>query len=206
MPNIGPFRVYVLIFLGALLARAPIAHSALIEFQPESSSAATGESVSLDLLVSDLGDFGPDSLGAFDIFVDFDPSVLAFSSYNLGGLLGDIDLAEAIDASTGAAGGVVNVAEVSLLDPTDLDALQPGQFAVATLNFDVLDLAVGAVTQLSVLSGATLADAFGEKIDVYGLGSASITGVQSSVPEPGTLLLLFASLCGWLTLRKAGRV
>lgn len=202
MPNIGPFRLYALIFLGALLAKAPIAHSALIDFQPQSSLAGTGDSVSLDLLVSDLGDFGPDSLGAFDVFVGFDSSVLSFTGYSLGGFLGDIDLAEAIDASTGAVGGAVNVAEVSLLSVADLNALQPGQFGLATLNFDVIDLAVGAVTELSILSGSTLADAFGKEIDSIELGSARI----QSVPVPGTLLLLFASLFGWLTLRKAERV
>jgi hypothetical protein len=185
--------------------QTPLAHSALIEFQPASTFASTGDSISFDLVISGLGDFSPDSLGAFDISIGFDDSVLAFTGYSLGDFLGEIALLEAIDASTGNLGNVVNVAEVSLLSALALDTLQPGEFILATLNFNVINLASGAVTQLAVLSGAVLADADGMSLPATALGTASVVGIGSApspIPEPGTIYLLTASLLGWLVLKR----
>jgi hypothetical protein len=182
-----------------LFVQAPLAHSAIIGFDPNPVYADTGDSVSLDLVVSGLGDFAPDSLGAFDISIGFDATALFFTGYSLGDLLGDVGAAEAIDASGGAAGGTVNVAEVSLLSALSLDALQPGAFSVATLNFDVMDLAPGAVAELSILAGAVLADTSGNSISVTGQESGSVIG---AVPIPGTGSLLLASLFGWLTVKR----
>ena len=176
----------------------PFAHSALIEFQPDSILAGNGDSISFDLVISDLGSFSPDSLGAFDISIGFDASVLSFASYDLGGFLGDINLFEAVDASSGDIGGAVNVAEVSLLSAIDLDALQPDEFTLATLNFNVINLAAGAVSQLSVLSGAVLADADGASLLATTSGPASVHGI----PVPGTLFLLAAGLFGGLALKR----
>jgi hypothetical protein len=187
-----------LLLLALFVLRAPLAYSALIEFQPDSFLAGPGDSISLDLVVSGLGNAGPDSLGAFDISVGFDPTKLSFTGYSLGNLLGNVGLAEAIDASAGDVGGAVNVAEVSLLSVPALDALQPDSFVVATLKFDVVDLAPSVVTQLSVLSGAVLGDAFGSPLSVTGLGSASVQGV----PLPGTLFLFSATLFGWVAARR----
>lgn len=198
MPSPTPFKRHAFLLLAMCLMQAPVAHSALIGLQPDSTFASTGDSISLDLVVSDLGNFGPDSLGAFGISVGFDASVLSFTSYSLGDFLGDVALLEAIDASSGDVGGAVNLAEVSLLSVIDLDALQPDAFILATLEFDVINLAAGAVSQLSVLSGPTLGDAFGAPIAVTGLGSANVKGV----PVPGTLFLLTASLFGWLALKR----
>lgn len=197
-PHSIPFKRYIIALLAMLFVQAPLAHSALIGFQPDFTFAGTGDTFSLDLVVSDLGNFGPDSLGTFDISVGFEASVLSFVSYSLGDFLGDVDLSEAVDASAGDVGGAVNLAEVSLLSLVDLDALQPGEFILATLEFDVINLAAGEMTQLSVLSGSILGDAFGAPITVTGLGSATV----EAVPVPGTLVLLSASLFGWLMLKR----
>tara|TARA_R110002049_G_scaffold259252_1_gene435026 strand:- start:3085 stop:3669 length:585 start_codon:yes stop_codon:yes gene_type:complete len=180
------------------LLQSPLSHAALIQLQPGSTIAGPGDTVSLDLVVSGLGNFTPVSLGAFDIGIGFDSSVLSFGGYTLGSFLGDIGLAEAIDASFGGLVGEVNVGEVSLLSAVSLDALQPSEFLLATLDFNVIALSEGATTQLSVLSGSLLADAFGQRVAVDEVGTASIEGrATAPVPVPGTLLLLFASLCGW---------
>jgi hypothetical protein len=201
-PHSIPFKRYIIALLAILCVQAPLAHAVLIGIQPDSTFAGTGDSISLDLVVSDLGNFGPDSLGAFDISVGFEASVLSFVSYSLGDFLGDVDLLEAIDASAGDVGGAVNMAEVSLLSVVDLDTLQTGEFILATLEFDVINLAAGEMTQLSVLSGAILGDAFGSPIMVTGLGSASV----EAVPVPGTLVLLAASLFGWRMLKRCQSV
>jgi hypothetical protein len=186
-------KQYVLVLLAVCLMQIPLAHSALIEIQPGTTSANTGDLISLDLVISGLGNFVPDSLGAFDISIGFDATALSFTGYSLGGYLGNVGLSEAIDAGTGAMGGTVNVAEVSLLSAVGLDTLQPGAFTLATLNFTVINLAGGAATQLSVLPGAVLADASGFALSAIASGPARI----QSVPVPGTLLLLLGSLLGW---------
>jgi hypothetical protein len=196
MSNAFSFKRFAAVILFVCFAQTPLAHSGLItiDLQPDPTYAGTGDSISLDLIISGLGEFTSDTLGAFDISVGFDNSALSFSSYNLGGLLGDVGLAEALDASTGALGGTVDLAEVSLLSNLALDALQPSSFILATLNFDVINLAAGMTTQLSVLQGAVLGDVYGGSLAVAGTGSASI----EAIPVPGTLLLLIASLGGWL--------
>lgn len=194
------FKRYASFLLLAWIVQSPLAHSALIGLQPTTTLANNGDSISLDLVISGLGDFEPDSLGAFDLLIGFDTSALSFTGYNLDGFLGDVGLSEAIDASTGVLGGTINIAEVSLLSVIDLDALQPGSFTLATLNFNVIDLAVGAVTQLSVMSGFVLADADGFALSATAAGPASVQGAASAIPVPGTLVLFAASLLGWLTL------
>jgi hypothetical protein len=184
----------------AVTCIAPFAHSGPItlDLQPGTAYAGNGDTVALDLVVSGLGDFSADSLGAFDITVGFDASALTFNSYSLGYLLGDVSLSEALDGSAGDIGGGINVTEVSLLSVLDLDALQPDSFILATLNFDVTNLAPGTSTELAVLQGPILADAFGAQLTVEGLGSASI----SNVPVSGTLLLFIASCFSWRFARR----
>jgi hypothetical protein len=192
-------RRYLAVAVFTCLAPFASAGPITLDIQPSLTYAGNGDSVSLDLVVSGLGDFSPDSLGAFDISVGFDASVLSLNNYALGDFLGDVALAQAIDASAGDFGGGVNIAEVSLLSVLDLDALQPESFTLATLNFDVINLGLGATTQLSVLQGAILGDAYGVQLPVAGFGTASI----SNVPLPGTLLLIIASCFGWRLARQA---
>ena len=169
--------------------------AALVGLDPGSVAAGDGEVLSLDLVISGLGEFAPDSLGAFDVSVGFDVGALSFTSYSLGSLLGDIGLLEAIDASFGDLGGVINLAEVSLLAAASLDALQSSEFVLATLNFEVIDLAEGSITELLVQSSPVLADGFGARIDVTGVGRAVVEG-RTSIPLPGTLVLFMRLASG----------
>jgi hypothetical protein len=189
-----PFKRYVLVVLAACLMQIPLAHAALIQIQPGTTTASTGDVISLDLVISGLGNFFPDSLGAFDISVGFDAAALSYTGYSLGGELGNIGLFQAIDASVGDLGGAVNVAEVSLLSAIVLDTQQPGTFTLATLNFTVINLWGGAATQLSILPLPVLADANGFALPVTTSGPARI----QSIAVPGTLLLFITALLGWL--------
>lgn len=191
----------IAVVLFACVAQVPIAHAALLSLQPDAVFADNGDSVSFDLVVSGLGDFSSDSLGAFDVFVGYDASVLSFTGYSLGGLLGDLGSLEALDASTGDSGVAVNVGEVSLLPSASLDALQPGEFILASLTFDVLNIVIGTTTELSILGGAVLADGSGFSLPVTNSLSATIEG-RVSVPLPGTLLLLLGGLFSWHAVRR----
>ena len=187
----------VIVLLACLGLHASIARSALIELQPSVLFAGPGDSLALDIVVGGLSSAGPESLGAFDISVGFDVSSISFTGYSLGNFLGNVGLAEAIDASAGDMGGAVNLAEVSLLAASDLNLLQSDSFVLGTLAFDVVNLGPSDVTQLSVLSGSLLVDAFGSPLNVASLGGASVRGV----PSPGTLMLLVASMLGWSMVR-----
>jgi hypothetical protein len=192
-------RLFPLALLACVL-QTPLANAALLSLQPDTTFAANGDSMSLDLVVSGLGDFSPNSLGSFDVSVGFDPAVLAFTGYDLNSFLGDLGVPESFDVSGGASGGTVNVAQVSLLSTPDLDALQPGEFILASLNFDVLDLE-GTETLLSIMPNAVLGDANGSAIDVTGVQPALVVG-RSPLPVPGTMLLLLTSLCSWRVARQ----
>ena len=112
-----------------------------------------------------------------------------------------IDRREAIDASTGVAGGAVNLAEISLLAGIELDALQPSAFTLATLIFDVTSLAPGSSTEFSIAPGAVLANAGGFALQAAVAPPAIITG-SASVPAPGTMLLVLTGLAGWQLRRR----
>lgn len=197
MPYLRRLAVLVVITCAAYM---PAAHAVLLDFQSPSAAAVMGESVSVDIVVSGLGNFSPDSLGAFDVSVAYDPVVFAFSGYTLGAFLGDLGSAESLDASLGDSGGSLNIAQVSLLADADLHALQPGEFALATLDFDVLDLAIGATSQLS-FAGPLFSDTGGGALPATSGGPAIFVG-RAEVPNPSTVLLL---LGGLLSLRAARR-
>ena len=170
---------------------------------PTNNNAAPGDTVSLDLWINGLTSGGPDSLGAFDVDIAFDPSALNFTGYTLGNYLGDTNFGEAFDFSFGdLGGGLVNVSEVSFLDanstsgpffiPPYLDVIQPDSFSLATLDFAVGALAPGNSTAVSIDTVYALGDGFGNPLVANSTYGATIT----SVPDASIILLLGSSLMG----------
>ncbi len=178
-----------------LLAVTSHAGAVVLSLEPSSQNAAPGDSVSLDLVISGLGNGGPDSLGDFDIDIGFDTSALIFTSYSLGNSLGDLGAGEAVDFSGGDLGGTVNLAEVSLLFPFELDALQTDTFTLATLNFDVYMLDPGTSTTVDISTVWALGDGFGLPLTVDAANSAVIRNA-AGVPEPSVLALVALGLTG----------
>lgn len=198
-----PHRLTTALLTLCLLAPGG-ASAALLSLVPDSSFATDGQSVAVDLVVSDLGDFAAPSIGAFSADVIFDIAALSFTDYALGGLLGDSGAFESADISTGANGGNVGLGEISFLLPGFLNADQPGSFVLATLNFTVLALGPGETTVLSVAPGALLSDALGFVLDTTAT-RGTITG-STPVPTPATLVLvLSAALAHQLARRRRHR-
>lgn len=143
-----------------------------------------GASVEVDVVVSGLIAGRAPSLGSFDLDVDFDAAVLGFQEATFSLLLGDPALGEAI-ASSGVAAGVVDLFELSLLSPAELDGLQPTVFTIATITFS----AAAAGTSTLEFTQDSLGNAFGQGLPVDEIGSLTIR-----VPEPRSLALFLLGI------------
>jgi hypothetical protein len=167
-----------------------VANGISIDFSPPNRSAPIGSSFEMSLAIAGLGDSAAPSLSTFDVDISYKPMILAFSSASYGDpVLGDqLDLLDlGTITTTTPAVGTVNLFELSLDLPDDLNTLQAGTFVLATLMFTTL----GVGTSPLVLSLNALGDADGAPLTAS-VASGSVT--VTSVPEPGALLLLGPAL------------
>lgn len=177
----------------ATLGLAALSASAVsLSLQPNPISAGPGAPVTLALRISGLDAAGINGLGSFDLEVNFDPAVLEFGSYTLGGLLGDLTAFEAIDYSLVplVPTGKIQLTEVSLLDTPALAALQPDSFVLATLNFTMGPQGAGKGTAISIGKVWALGDAAGQTFDF----DSPVGQVVRVVPEPSTYAMLLLGL------------
>jgi hypothetical protein len=192
-------RLIVGLLLGMLLFCSPgLARAITLGFDPVFQKVSLGASFDVALRISGLGDGTAPSLGVFDLDVTFDPTILGFSAVTYGDpLLGDqLDLfgLGSITATTPGV-GMVNLFELSLDFPDDLDLLQADSFTFATLTFDALSQ---GTSPLGININA-LGDAYGDPLD------ATVSPGSVKVPEPSTLLLLGSGLFGLALGRRVGR-
>jgi hypothetical protein len=184
------------------------AHAVLLSFVPASQSVVIGSAVSIDLVISGLGDHMPPSLSTFDLDVSFDPAIvtLATTDTDGDGVIDSVVLDPTGQLDVLGLGGnpmsaqlvgpgTLNLFDLSLDDPVDLDTLQAGTFPLATITFGSIGL---GTSSLDVLINA-LGDAEGNPLPAD-VSAGSITVTQSSVqtPEPSTIFLLGACLLGLL--------
>jgi hypothetical protein len=170
------------------------AQALVIGFAPGSQSVPFGGVATVELTAGDLG--GPTAIGVWDVTVAFDPSILSFGSATFGSGLDIWGLGSIQSVTLGT--GTLNLFELSLDLPEDLELYQPDSFTLATLTFDTLAAGTSPLT----ITAAIIGDAWGLPLDPT-LGDGSITVVSTSVPEPGTLLLLGTGLAGiWLSRKR----
>ncbi len=168
---------------------------------PASQTVNVGEFVDVEVSISGLSDFAADSLGGFDIDVLVDGSIVAFDSATFGdSVLGDqLDLFgfgfNPLGASAFAGG--VNIFELSLDSPFDLEDFQVGAFTLATLSFEAVDLGTSALT-FSLAPSTGLGDAWGGALAPITVESGEIT----VIPAPGAALLGLIGL-GMIRLVRA---
>ncbi|MEZ5504346.1 MAG: cohesin domain-containing protein [Halioglobus sp.] len=199
------YLMTVVVFASVLLGNA--AHAVLLTLEPATQQAAPGDTVSIELHVSGLGEGTPPLfVGGFDMDIMFDPAVLSFlGPYTLGAGLGDPLLGEALDLGLGDLGaGVINIAELSLLENDSssclfcsspyLQDLQGVSILLATLDFRVDVLPLGSMTLVDIGIIYGLSDGIGAPLD-YTVRNAQIENVES-VPAPPTLALIALGLLG----------
>lgn len=185
---LNKWRFSAAVSLLALCITNP-ARATMLYLEPASQIISPGQAVEVFLQISDLGDGTSPSLGAFDLVVSFDASLLTFDSVLFGDMLGPI-----LGSITGAVEtvGTLNLYGVSLDDPGTLDLLQPGQFLLASIRFTT----IGVGTSSLDLSSIILGDAGGAVLEPETVRGASVT-IGQAVPEggpfaPRLFLLAFA--------------
>ena len=150
---------------------------------------ALGEKASVGLEISGLAENGPPTLGAFGIEITFSQSILSFESATYGAFLGDPTDAAETDIVTTTGSSSVFLDELSFLNASQLDSLQPASFLLATLTFE------GRGTGASPLDFKfiDLSDAMGNTLALADFEGTTV----KVVPLPATLGL-FASAAGLL--------
>ena len=194
-------RVRVTQVLGVImLTWGSIASAVSLSVTPAVQTIGPTDTVDVGILVSGLGDFGPDSLGAFDLDVTFDASILSYQAVTFGDpLLGDqldiFGLGSITDVVP--TSGTVEVLEVSLDDPFDLDSLQASTFQLVTVTF----IANAAGTSPIEISIFDLSDANGDPLTADAVNGGTVT----VVPIPAGVWLFGAGLVSLMGLasRKA---
>lgn len=140
------FKRFVTVMATVILLSASLSASALeLRIEPSFQEAAPSDVVAMDLVAAALGG---DVIGAYDIFLSYDPAALTLNSFQVSDALGNIAMVEAIDISFGeTAPGTINLAVLSFLTAPDLEVIQGvGPVLLATLDFNVDVLAAGTST------------------------------------------------------------
>ncbi len=136
------------VFLWLLLDQA---HAITLSFDPISAEITQGSGVEVNLVISGLGTGTAPSLGTFDLDVDYDSSLLGVSNVLFADQLDLFGLGSITEWTSSI--GSVNLSELSLELPSDLNLLQLDSFTLATLSFDTLGVGSSLLSYSNVILG-----------------------------------------------------
>ncbi len=156
------------------------ASAATIGFSPASQTVAVGDSLAVDLVISDLDG---EIVSAYDLDVTYDASILSATNVTFGPFLGDEFFFEVFNDFDLSGPGVVDLAQLSLLSDFELALMQPDSFVLATLEFDAVGLGTSSLDFVFDAPNGI------QGRDALPLDIAAQSGSASVVPEPGAALL-----------------
>ena len=181
------------------------ADTTTISVLPASQTISLGAPVNIALSITGLGNLTTPSLGTFDLNLAFDPTLLSFSSVVFGDpLLGDqldpTGLGNTLNFATQGL-GTIELFDLSLDSPNQLNTLQYGAFILASVSFNT----IGAGTSTVDLTINSLGDADGNAL-AAGLqgGDVTVTNI-SAAPEPRSFVLLAMGLIVLATSQRRRR-
>lgn len=180
------------------LSVASTCASASIYVTPSNQATTTGSSIEAAVWIDALTAGTAPALGAFDLNLAFDPSVLSFSSVSYGAGLDVLGLGS-LRFSDLVTPGVLNVGEISFDSEADLNSLQSGAFALFTVTFQAVAAGVSGLS----LQINSLSDAAGLAL------TADTTGASiavTPVPLPAAAWLLLSGLAGLVGTARRGFV
>ena len=187
------FLALVLLLAGRAQAAISLGFTAPIQ---------TDNRLQISLQVSGLADALAPALSTYDVDVHFDPSLLSYSGITfgdpqLGNQLDVFNLGNNPTAVELNGVGILNVFELSLDTPADLNDLQMNNFILATLDFDILNHG-SSVLSLNV-------NVF-DDADASALSPAVQSASISTVPVPSAAWLLLSGLGVMLRARLTARL
>lgn len=143
------FCMYKYLSIGTFVSIVPLliqnpATAITLGFFPSSQTTNLGSQVTIDLVVSDLGNNTAPSLGAFDVVLGFDADIIAFESLEFGDQLNPSSSVFPFRGETFIPPDSINLFEISGESSADLIEFQPSSFTLATFIFEAVDLGTSA--------------------------------------------------------------
>jgi len=176
-----------------------LSQAIMIEIAPPVTTVQEGGSFDVSILVSGLEQDGNDEIvSAFDLFIDYDPTVIAANSVVFGSELGGILNGDFISP------GQVEIFEISLFDDEFLAATQGDSVLLAVLTFDALAAGTSSLVfgqPLPFLPPVDVKGRDGAVLDLA-VNTARVIVEPAAIPEPTSLALLGLGLFVMGALRR----
>ena len=202
MRNMQSFiRAARILALAAMVAAGAAAQSQaapIVSIAPPTQSAAVGDTVSVDIVVSGL----TEPVGAYYVSLLFNSSILSGDDFTNDpdgkmGPLGD-------DFSGGFSAGALELFYVADASWTaaDLTAAQGASFILASVSFTALANGTSPFT----LDAVDLSDATGDALLTLNARNGQVcVGGPCDVPEPGFMVLVLSGVASLVAHRRVAR-
>ncbi len=185
-----------LFLLGTASFQITQVQAAVISFDLSNQFVELGDSVTVDLRISELNN---EILTTFDLDIGFEGSILNFQNFTFGTGLDVLEFGTFNNTDT-IGSNAVNIYELSFDSDTDLISLQPNEFTLGTFNFETLSIGTSALNiSTSALLGGESASFL---IADLQYGSITVTAPPSAVPAPSTIWLFGIGLIGLMGYSK----